>query len=671
LKRIYSGVRDNPDISARTRELLSNRLETGMRTVAVQGARIKRDRDEQLRQLADANRRLELEQTRTEEQQRTRYRMQAFSVLMNKARYEDAYLQALAITQDAVNSGRPVPVAATAGYDIALNANNLSQIQELRRVREERFLLTMMQVERSHVPFPDEPPIQFPPAPVWRELTKLRKEKYESSGFTDDDPATLQAIRVMKNKLAKPVNLEKGIEPNTVLREALEFISDRYDVTILVDTQAFKAEGVEAIEDQPVKLPKMVGVSLATVLRLLAAQVNATYLVRRDYIEITTGRRAVTEKVVRVYPVADLVIPIPNAFNRQAVNQLLTILGTAPGLGLQIGGPQALGGLGAFGALGVGGALGLGGLGALGLGGALGVGGLGALGLGGGAALGFAGGGLAGAGGGFGGGGLGFAGGQINLGVGGGALGFGGGQLGQLGNLGGQFGFQGGDQSAVLVQLIREVVGQPKEWARPGQLVGGARAGGAFGQGINAPEQEEGEDRLPQELLNSLGYYPPSRALVVKGTSRIHTNLGGGLTAPVGGPPGGMGAINRQGDGLLVIRPEKNRDKPDRAQPKEQLAKGRAEEKVQDVAAAKPQAAKDLDPKKIWEAALIKGVDDPGLIIAVADFLAEHKRFDHLAEFLKANLRQGIVVRPWVYDALAMALEASGGSPDEIERARV
>src|SRR5205823_14711830 len=111
-------------------------------------------------------------------------------------------------------------------------------------------------------------------------------------------------------------------------------------------------------------------------------------------------------------------------------------------------------------------------------------------------ARGFAGGGLGGAGAGCGGGNLGFAGGQANLGVGGGALGFGGGQRGQLGNLGGQFGLQGGDQSAVLVQLIREVVGQPKEWARPGQLVGGQRGAGAFGGGINAPEQDEGEERL-------------------------------------------------------------------------------------------------------------------------------------------------------------------------------
>src|SRR5262249_6537692 len=154
-------------------------------------------------------------------------------------------------------------------YDIGLLANNLSQIQELKRVREERFLLTMMQVERSHVPFPDEPPIQFPPAATWRELTRLRKEKYESSGFTDDDPQTMRAIRNLKTKLSSPITLDKGIEANTPLKEALEFLSDKFDVTILVNSPAFKQEGTDAVEDLPVRLPRMTGVSLGTVLRLL------------------------------------------------------------------------------------------------------------------------------------------------------------------------------------------------------------------------------------------------------------------------------------------------------------------------------------------------------------------------------------------------------------------
>jgi hypothetical protein len=58
-------------------------------------------------------------------------------------------------------------------------------------------------------------------------------------------------------------------------------------------------------------------------------------------------------------------------------------------------------------------------------------------------------------------------------------------------------------------------------------------------------------------------------------------------------------------------------------------------------------------------------------VIATADFLFEMGKHDHVAEFLKANLRYGVVVRPWVYEALAVALEETKGDPEEIRRARL
>ena len=135
---------------------------------------------------------------------------------------------------------------------------------------------------------------------------------------------------------------------------------------------------------------------------------------------------------------------------------------------------------------------------------------------------------------------------------------------------------------------------------------------------------------------NQLGYYAPALALVVKGTSRIQSHAQGPLVTPAAGV--GLAAMDR-----------------DR---RERLAKG------------DPKKASE-DPKVIWEEALAKGVDNPGLIIACADYLALNMKWDHAAEFLKANLRQGIVVKPWVYEALALALRESGGSPEEIERAEV
>src|SRR5439155_14620455 len=142
---------------------------------------------------------------------------------------------------------------------------NLREVQELVRIRRDRFLLTLMQVERSHIPFPDEPPIQFPPTATWRELTRLRKEKYEAMGLTDDDPVTIQKVRELRDKLTRPIDLDRPIEPNTALSLALDFLSDRYDLTILIDTKAFDDDlGVKAIEDSPVRRPRMRGISLGT-----------------------------------------------------------------------------------------------------------------------------------------------------------------------------------------------------------------------------------------------------------------------------------------------------------------------------------------------------------------------------------------------------------------------
>jgi hypothetical protein len=672
LERTLGVINDNFDIGERIRRDLAGRLENALRTVRTEGIRIKENQAERLKQLALAQERIQLENARNAAEERTQARMRVFHTLMNQGRYEESYRQALAITQDALSQGAPVPVAVTAAYTIGLTAQNLKEVQELKRIREERFLLTMMQVEKSHVPFPDEPPIQYPPAATWREITKIRKERYENSGFTEEDPSTLKRIKELQNKMTTPVTVEFESGP---LKDALGFLQERYNIPIIIDTDAFKADLSEPdIENKTVKLTKLSGISLGTVLRLLLAQVQGTYIIRREFIEVTTGQRQASEKTIRVYPVADLVIPIPRAVNQQSINQQIqnSILGFQIDLaraqnlgGLGLGGLAGLGGFG--GAVGIGGLAGIGGIGG-------GIGGLG--GLGGIGGLGGVGGGLAGA--------AGLGGGPVNLGVGGGMAGFAGfgGQLGQFGNLGGQFGLQGGDQSAILIRLIRQVVGQPRDWAGLGVY--------DRGQGVGVPQAGRDADDEPTGDPNeagAVGYYPPSLALVVKGTSRIHTRLGGGLLgprAPAPAAPDKMGAndLNKIKDQFLAksgAKDDKLRDKAKKGDIGSKLELAAAdnkrdkERKKEELAAKTKKSAPvtDLDAKKIWQEALAKGVNEPGLIIAVADFLVEHQKFDHAAEFLKANLRQAIVARPWVYEALAVALKESKGSPEDIERAQL
>src|SRR5262249_25162881 len=81
----------------------------------------------------------------------------------------------------------------------------------------------------------------------------------------------------------------------TPLRDVIEFLSDRYDLTILVDKMAFRAAGMEAVDELRIELPRMRGVQLGTVLRMLTDQLSGTYIVHDDHVEFTTLPRTWVE----------------------------------------------------------------------------------------------------------------------------------------------------------------------------------------------------------------------------------------------------------------------------------------------------------------------------------------------------------------------------------------
>ncbi len=650
LKRNLDGVRSNTDLEPSTIANLSSRLSRAMESTARMSAVIKRDQAEALALRAAADARLDLRRAETIQQDRVRERMRVYRNLMDQAREDEAFRQALAIRNDQVSQGRPVPPAVTSAYQTALTGYHLREITELKRLREEKFLATLLEVERSHVPFPDEPPVEFPSHTMikritrfpgrggfdnWADWSRHRIKEYGQASFGPDVPGRMFEIQKQLEQIIDYAGTEGIPDPRLTLAEALDQLSKAHKIPITVNEKAFKYEaaGMEVMKT-PIAatepLPAMQKTTLGAVLKKILSRVpvpsEATYLVRRDTVEVTTGFFASAEKVIRVYPVSDLVFPVPNAFNQAAVAQAGTILGTLGQLGI-VG--QALGAGGLNLGLQLGGGFQLGGIQ---LGGGLQLGGIQ---LGGGLQLGAAAGvGQAGGPAGLQVGGFGFQGNQ-NLGVGGGNLGITGGQLGQLGNLGGQFGIQGGTQEMLLIQLIRQVVGRPKDWAPAVNPI--------TGQPLNPLDDQPGDGSLSQDN-NDLGYYPPAACLVVKAPSRLHTRESNLIIQPAAGPaPGGLVAAPKegnQGDQVAV-----NKDKEDK---------------------------KPLDPREVWQNALARAATEPGLIIATADYLATQlNRFDHAAEFLKANLRQGIVVKPWVYQSLAIALRETGGSAEEIERAEL
>jgi len=612
LKRTLTNIRENPDLSAPTKGRLTAQLENSLRTVDTEGARIKQDLDLRMRLLADAQRRFAIDVEREKNEEILKRKMQAFNGLMNVGRFEEAYREAHEMAKDQINKGLPVPSSVIGAYNMGLTTTHVREVQEVKRASQERYLFAMLEVDQSAIPFPDEPPVQFPPAAVWRKLTERRKGVYDSTGLGEDDATP--SLRI-KKQLSRPINLPDGFPAATSLQDALDYLSEKTGMTFVIDSNAFVADEVQKPAEAQIELRKMMGVSLNTVLRLLLGQVKGqksvgTFLIRRDYIEVTTSYQAAAEKTVRAYPVADLVIPIPNSINQQALQQNLSVNGQfVQQQNPFLNNPGALNPFNPFQPM------------------------------------------------------------QpfnpapnpfqfnpqnqpgVN----------------QFGNLGGQFGFQGGDDSRQLMELITRVVA-PGEWAKLGEERNPmVNPFNPMGGPVLPPNPDE-MPTVDRPLLNGMDYFAPSRALVVRGSAQIHTRFAPPTTNPKAGPPPAQGALNRDPDGAIVIGPKPK----DPKNPDVKVAAAGGEKPP----AKKPAPAEEIDAKKVWEAALAQCLKSPkgdhiGIVIACADFLVEHRKYDHAVEFLKANLRLGIVDRPWVYEALALALQMSNGSPEDIERAQV
>ncbi|MBX9622470.1 MAG: VWA domain-containing protein, partial [Gemmataceae bacterium] len=628
LKRQQEEILRNTGIGQAARERLAADLNAVLQEVFLKGAEIKRQAAAEREQIARTRQRLTEFERQRDDENRIKARIDAFRQLMQQARYELAYQEAQLMIQERVSRGQSVPSAAVASYIIGQQATHLREWRELTRIREDRFLLTMMQTEKSHIPYPDEPPVHFPPAAVWRELTGLRRERYQNQPLGVEGSATQRKLQTLLEET--PVSLGETDLQTAPLVDVLRELARRYDVTFIVNNTAFENPGTLAdARAANLSAARLEGLTLGTFLdvylRALPIPEGVTYIVRPDFIEITSYNKRLEEKVTRVFPVGDLTIPIPSSVNQQVLqqnlnvqNQTLAIFGAA-----SLYGNSGFLGTGSFGGGNFGGGApgGFGGPGGAPMGG---------FGMGGGQFFGMG------------------AGQQGIVGLGGGA----GGGVGQFGNLGGQFGLQGGDQYRILEQLIFETVAKG-EWANTPPPP-------------TNPNEPAEESYLPANQRNSLGYYPPARALIVRGTSRYHGYGSFKLTRR-----DGMAAAPRPGNAdRLVINPVTPKAAPAATPPKDAVAARPADAPT--VIPPDPlglRAKLDKDPRKMWNQAVDLGVNNPAELFAAAVVLFEFDRYGDAAEVLKANLRKGLNTNDWVHDLLAVTLQMSKGSPAEVERA--
>jgi von Willebrand factor type A domain len=297
LKLTLQNVQRSPELSPATRAQLIDKLQTALREVQRASA-IKDELDaEREETLAAARERQMLNDQLVRREEKEKQLVQRFMALMDEHRFNEAE-DVTGILEETDPEGVPPRIA-----DVWGRLDREYYLQNVARLaRWKGFSDTLYQIELSAIPFPDEPPIVYPAAPVWEDLTNRRK-KFAAV----DLKSTGGADQRINDALSSPL-LGSGLQYNDVpLEQVISALKDQYNIEVQIDTPALDDIGLSP--DEPVTVD-LRNITLRSALRLMLSQLQLTYVIRDEVLMITTPEEAETELVTKVYPVADLVLPI-------------------------------------------------------------------------------------------------------------------------------------------------------------------------------------------------------------------------------------------------------------------------------------------------------------------------------------------------------------------------
>jgi general secretion pathway protein D len=185
----------------------------------------------------------------------------------------------------------------------------LSQSRVIRRLdtqktiegeKRDGFLDVTEDTERSSTPFVG--PIEFPTTRDWEDLTKNRT-RLQAEGRARATPAEIQIQKRMSVKV-------KASHRDQPLSAVLDALAKQADVPIHLDMVGLEQEAVRS--DTPVTISLDQPISLKSALKLLLEPLHLDCVVKDEVLKVTSPRLVKGEVYSVSYPVADLVIPIPN-----------------------------------------------------------------------------------------------------------------------------------------------------------------------------------------------------------------------------------------------------------------------------------------------------------------------------------------------------------------------
>ncbi len=365
LKLQLDKVRDALDLDPDVRLQLENELKSAVRLAGTR--KIEHDQERREQQEVEA-RKIERQRLVTDlerKQQAMNAMMVRFSSLMKEDRYDQAELTVAEVQQvsrdNALLPDPAITAASESSHNTMMYEEYLVAVQQYNRGVTRQYL----DVLKSSIPMPIDTPIIYPDAQQWQSLTERRKKWSE---------VDLQIKSAAEKKILK--ELDEIIGPEVIdfpdptplvlvlARISASTSTPGQDDGMQIQLDDRNLEELGIASDTPVQM-KVAGITLRSAIKLLLLKIDPelTYTIQDEVLMITTKEAATENLTTKVYPVADLVLPI-----------------TLDTTGVGGFGSNTSGGMMGFGGMGGGQSAGMGGMG----GGGMGGGGMGGGGMGGG-----------------------------------------------------------------------------------------------------------------------------------------------------------------------------------------------------------------------------------------------------------------------------------------------
>lgn len=181
----------------------------------------------------------------------------------------------------------PDNTAVQAGGRVGSTADHVSQIADLKRDQSERFLMVMRDIDKTAARIPIDN-VEF--SADWREKMARRNKNNQ---VTEKEKAIMKALNTVI-----PVEFNMNS-----FQDILDYLEKKTGLPLIVDKQAMTEAGVTYDSQITFKAKT----TLRTVLKRILGDLNLTYIVKDQTIQITSIQRAKETLSVRTYYVGDLV----------------------------------------------------------------------------------------------------------------------------------------------------------------------------------------------------------------------------------------------------------------------------------------------------------------------------------------------------------------------------